>query len=148
MNQIKHKIGIINGPNLNILGKREPEIYGSQNFESFLFQLKKEFPNIYFEYAQSNHEGDIIDALHACLDDQFVGIIINPGGFSHTSIAIADAIAAIAIPTIEVHISNIYARESYRHTNITGSKCIGVISGLGLNGYTLATNYLLNYHKK
>jgi 3-dehydroquinate dehydratase-2 len=144
MEQKIFKIGIINGPNLNILGQREPSIYGHQNFESFLFELKKDFPNIYFEYYQSNHEGYLIDALHACMHENFKGIIINPGGFSHTSIAIADAITAINIPTIEVHISNIYARESYRHQSITGSKCKGVISGLGLKGYALATYHLLH----
>lgn len=145
MKQKIFKIGIINGPNLNILGKREPEIYGSRDFDSYLFELKKTFPNVYFEYYQSNHEGSIIDALQACMFENFKGIVINPGGYSHTSIAIADAIAAIKIPTIEVHISNIYARETYRHQSITGSKCVGIISGLGLSGYALAVSHLLDH---
>ena len=129
------KIVIINGPNLNLLGTREPEIYGNQPFENYMKVLQKGFPFIEIDYFQSNHEGEIIDQLQQKGVD---GFVINPGGFSHTSVAIADAIAAIETPVIEVHISNVHARESYRQQFITGSKCEGVISGLGLDGYRLA----------
>ena len=129
------KILIINGPNLNLLGTREPEVYGNQTFDSYLEVLKRGFPFIEISYFQSNHEGEIIDQLQ---QKGYDGIVINPGGFSHTSVAIADAIAAIETSVIEVHISNVYARETYRHQLITGSKCEGVISGLGLDGYRLA----------
>lgn len=136
------KIAIVNGPNLNLLGSREPEIYGSQSFEDFLLTLKQRFVNVDFHYFQSNSEGSIIDHLQA-LTHQVEGIIINAAGLSHTSIAIADTLRAINLPIVEVHISNIYARESYRQHSFTAAAALGVITGLGLEGYALATQYLL-----
>tara|TARA_R110002050_G_scaffold300722_2_gene471950 strand:+ start:96550 stop:96963 length:414 start_codon:yes stop_codon:yes gene_type:complete len=129
------KILIINGPNLNLLGGREPEIYGNQSFTEYIEVLRKGFPFAEIEYFQSNHEGELIDKLHSAKVD---GIVMNPAGYSHTSIALADAISAIATPVVEVHISNVYARESYRQKLITAGRCKGVISGLGLDGYRLA----------
>lgn len=136
------KIAIVNGPNLNLLGSREPEIYGSQSFEDFLLTLKQRFVNVDFHYFQSNSEGSIIDHLQA-LTRQVEGIIINAAGLSHTSIAIADTLKAINLPIVEVHISNIYARETYRQHSFTAATALGVITGLGLEGYALATQYLL-----
>lgn len=136
------KIAIINGPNLNFLGIREPNIYGVQTLEELIIGLQNEFPNIEFSFFQSNHEGEIIDALQGAFMDQFDGIVINPGAYTHTSIAIADAIKSIGIPTIEVHISNIAAREPFRQISHTAASCIGVISGLGFSGYHLAVHYL------
>lgn len=134
---------IINGPNLNLLGKREPEIYGTDSFETFLTLLKSRYSKISIDYFQSNHEGAIIDKIQSANCN---GIIYNGAGFTHTSVAIADAIAAITIPVIEVHISNIYARESFRHHSYSASKCVGIISGLGLEGYALAIEYFLKNH--
>ena len=141
------KIAVINGPNLNLLGKREPAIYGTLTLEELLQKLQTDFPSVEFVHFQSNLEGELINNvqetgfINAAQTD---AIIINPGGFSHTSVALADAIAACTIPVIEVHLSNIYAREAYRHTSITGSKCIGVISGFGYSSYWLAVNYVVN----
>ena len=137
-------ITIINGPNLNLLGKREPEIYGSESFEDFLHNLRERFPHIPIEYFQSNCEGEIITKLHKLGFDtpECKGIIINPGAYAHYSYAIADAIAAIKLPVVEVHISNIYAREEFRHKSVTAPMCKGMISGLGLEGYALAISYL------
>jgi 3-dehydroquinate dehydratase-2 len=129
------KVLIINGPNLNLLGIREPEIYGKQSFTEYLEVLKKGFPFAEIEYFQSNHEGELIDKLHSADVD---GIVMNPGGYSHTSIVIADAIAAINTPVTEVHISNVHAREDFRKTLITAASCDGVITGMGLDGYRLA----------
>ena len=138
------KILIINGPNLNLLGKREPHIYGSQTFEDYLLLLKQQFPAVELEYFQSNHEGAIIDAIQkAGFDASYNGIVLNGGAFTHTSMAIADAIGAIKTPVVEVHISNIHAREAFRHHSWFSSKCVGVIVGLGLTGYKLAIEYLL-----
>lgn len=135
---------IINGPNLNLLGQREKEIYGSENFGDFLERLRAEYPEADIDYLQSNSEGSIIDAVQEYgFTPDCRGIIINPGAYSHYSIAIADAIAAVKVPVIEVHISNIHAREEYRHLCLTGSKARGVIAGLGLDGYRLALQHLL-----
>lgn len=142
------KIAIINGPNLNLLGSREPEIYGGQTFEDFLQHLVKNNSDIHLSYFQSNVEGEIINYLHQCMFDKIDAVIINPGGYSHTSVAIADAIKAINIPVIEVHISNIYARESFRHQSLTATNCVGVISGLGLNGYQLAIHHFSTRKKQ
>lgn len=131
------KILIINGPNLNLLGVREKSIYGSENFESYFEQLKKEFPDIEFTYYQSNVEGELINKLHEngfSLD----GIIINAGAYTHTSVAILDAIAGINSPVIEVHISNTLTREDFRHKSIIGPVCKGCIMGFGLQSYRLA----------
>jgi 3-dehydroquinate dehydratase-2 len=135
-------IQIINGPNLNLLGTREPGIYGSQSFEAFLESLQERFPAHTITYYQSNIEGEIINALHASMRSA-TGVILNAGAYTHTSIAIADAVAAIRIPVIEVHISNVMARETFRHQSYTAAKCIGSITGLGLEGYALAVLYLV-----
>lgn len=135
-------ISIINGPNLNLLGQREPEIYGHEGFEEFLEQLKARFPDIHFTYFQSNVEGEIINALHAH-GFEGLGIILNAGAYTHTSVAIGDAVAAIQVPVVEVHISNIYARENFRHISYVAPHAKGVIAGLGLEGYALAVMALL-----
>jgi len=139
-------IHIINGPNLNLLGKREPEVYGDQSFESFFTALQAQFPDIKLSHFQSNVEGDIISDLQK-MGFEADGIILNAGAYTHTSIGIGDAIAAITSPVIEVHISNIYAREEYRHKSLLSGKCIGIISGLGLDSYRLAIEYYLNSTK-
>jgi 3-dehydroquinate dehydratase II len=133
------KILIINGPNLNLLGTREPEIYGSQTFENYFEELKKKFPQHHLEYFQSNVEGEIINKLHEFgFPPAADGIIINAGGYTHTSVAIADAIASIKTPVIEVHISNPYAREEFRHKSLLAGKCKSGIFGFGLKSYELA----------
>ena len=137
------KIAIINGPNLNLLGTREPEVYGNETFSTFLEKLIKTFPDVQFQYVQSNIEGELINAIqeYGLTTD---GIILNPAGFTHTSVAIGDAVAAIPAAVVEVHISNIFAREEFRKHSYVSAKCAGVISGLGLKGYELAVIYLLN----
>ncbi len=135
------KIAIINGPNLNLLGTRETDIYGNQSFDVFFPALKARFGDVELSYYQSNIEGEIINQLHDCRG-KADGIVLNAASYTHTSIGIADAIAAVGIPTIEVHISNVYAREDYRKTSFIASKCIGSITGLGLNGYELAIRHL------
>ncbi|MEQ8554610.1 MAG: type II 3-dehydroquinate dehydratase [Cyclobacteriaceae bacterium] len=131
---------IINGPNLNLLGKRETDIYGNLSFEDYFKDLKKQFSDINLSYFQSNHEGALIDKLHE-VGFSYDGIIVNLAGYTHTSVALADAIAAINTPVVEVHISNIHARESFRTHTYTGAKSVGIISGLGLKGYELAIRY-------
>lgn len=139
-----NKITIINGPNLNLLGKREPGIYGSSDFESFLVNLRSKYPDITILYYQSNVEGELINAIqeHGFSAD---GIILNPGGYTHTSVAIGDAIAAIKTPVIEVHISNVHAREEFRKLSHVSAKARGTICGLGLDGYDLAIQFFLNH---
>ncbi len=138
------KILIINGPNLNLLGVREPSIYGNNSMEYCLSALKGKYPEANIEYYQSNHEGEIIDKLHQVgFDDSFAGIILNAGAYTHTSLAIADAISAIKIPVIEVHISNIHAREEIRHNSMISSVCKGIIAGFGLDSYRLAVEALI-----
>lgn len=137
------KIAIINGPNLNLLGKREPGIYGSQSFEDFYEELKAAYPQVSFSYYQSNVEGELINELQRVGFDH-TGIILNPGGYTHTSVAIGDAIAAINAPVIEVHISNVHAREDFRKLSHVSGKAVGSIFGLGMKGYTLAVEYLLS----
>jgi 3-dehydroquinate dehydratase-2 len=134
------KIAIINGPNLNLLGKRETDIYGNMPFEQYLEELKKKFLQVQFSYFQSNVEGEIINELQQKGFDHD-GIIINPGGYTHTSIAIGDAIAAIKTPVIEVHISNVHAREDFRKLSHVSGKSVGSIFGLGLKGYELAVQW-------
>lgn len=136
------KVQIINGPNLNLLGVREKSIYGDASFESYFEQLKAQYCILELSYFQSNIEGEIINKLHE-VGFSFDGIILNAGGYTHTSVAIADAIAAIKTPVVEVHISNIYAREEFRHTSLTGKNCKGVLTGFGMNGYRLALESLL-----
>jgi len=137
------RIIIINGPNLNLLGKREPEVYGYQDFESYLSVLIKIYGEVRLEYYQSNVEGELINKLHE-VGFSFDAIILNPGGYTHTSVALADAIAAVTTPVIEVHISNLYAREEFRHTSLTGANCAGIISGFGLRGYEMALEYAID----
>ena len=137
---------IINGPNLNLLGQRETGIYGNKSFEEFLKDLKDIFNSISLSYFQSNIEGELIDNLHE-KGFSVDGIILNAGGYTHTSVALADALSAIKCPVIEVHISNIFAREEYRHVSLLAGKCKGSISGFGLNSYRLAIEaFLLNSH--
>lgn len=136
------KLAIINGPNLNLLGIREPGIYGYADFGSFMEHIRKTYPEVTFDYFQSNVEGELINALHA-YGFSHQGIILNAGGFTHTSVALADAVAAISAPVMEVHISNIFAREDFRHVSYLGAKCRGSISGLGLEGYEMAVSYFL-----
>jgi len=140
------KIQIINGPNLNLLGKREPEKYGSESFENFLGTLQMAFPKIEIGYYQSNVEGEIINKIHE-VGFKFDGIILNAGGYTHTSVSIADAVAAVSAPVIEVHITNISAREGFRHNSIVGRYCTGSIIGLGLFGYRLAIDALIESAK-
>ncbi len=137
------KIAIINGPNLNLLGKREPGIYGSQSFDDFLTALTKKYPPIDFSYYQSNIEGELINEIQRTGFDT-MGIILNPGGYTHTSVAIGDAVAAIKAPVIEVHISNVHAREEFRKLSHVSAKAAGSIIGLGLKGYELAVEWLLD----
>ncbi|QGW27960.1 type II 3-dehydroquinate dehydratase [Phnomibacter ginsenosidimutans] len=137
------EIAIINGPNLNLLGKREPGVYGSESFESYLEQLRAMFPQVDIQYFQSNVEGELINYLHT-VGFTAHGIIINPGGYTHTSVALGDAIAAIKAPVVEVHISNTAAREAFRHISHVSAKCKGTIIGLGLKGYELALRSLLD----
>ena len=138
------KIAIINGPNLNLLGKRETDIYGGESFEHYLSGLKEKYPVHELHYYQSNIEGELIDEIQR-VGFSYNGIIFNPAGYSHTSVAIADAIAAVTAPLVEVHISNIFAREAFRKFSHVSAKAKGVISGLGLKGYELALNWLENY---
>ncbi len=137
------KIAIVNGPNLNLLGKRETDIYGNMSFEEYLNNLKKSFLQIEFSYFQSNVEGELINELHR-VGFSFDGIIINPGGYTHTSVAIGDAIAALKTPVVEVHISNVHAREEFRKLSHISGKAVGSIFGLGLKGYELAAHYFLS----
>ena len=137
------KIQIINGPNINLLGKREPSIYGSQSFEDYLEELKARYPNVTFEYYQSNVEGEMINKIHEVGFD-FDGIILNAGAYTHTSIALQDAIRAIKSPVIEVHISNVHKREEFRHKSMISCACVGVICGFGLNSYRLAVEALMD----
>ena len=136
------KIIIINGPNLNLLGKREPEVYGKASFEDYFEELKNSFSTIDLSYFQSNHEGEIIDKIHEIGFD-YDGIIINAGGLTHTSVALADTLSAIKTPAMEVHISNIHAREEFRHKSFLSSRCVGMICGLGLKGYEMALRYFV-----
>jgi 3-dehydroquinate dehydratase-2 len=135
-------IQIINGPNLNLLGVREKSIYGNTGFEAYLTGLQNRYPNIVINYYQSNVEGEIINKLHE-VGFNYDGIILNAGAYTHTSVAIADAIAGITTPVIEVHISNVYKREEFRHTSMLARNCKGVIAGFGLDSYRLAVESLL-----
>ena len=135
------RITIINGPNLNLLGKREVSVYGNESFEDFFENLKKSYPEVELKYLQSNIEGTIIDFLQQ--ENGKDGIVLNAAGYTHTSVSIADAVRAIDSPVVEVHISNIFAREEFRHTSLIAPHCKGSIIGLGLNGYKLAIDALL-----
>lgn len=138
------KILILNGPNLNLLGKREPHIYGSQTFEDYFKILKEDFTQVTLEYFQSNHEGALIDKIHQVgFDTDYLGIVMNAGAYTHTSVAIGDAISGVKTPVVEVHISNVHARESFRHHSYLSAKAAGIIVGLGIVGYKYAVDFLL-----
>jgi 3-dehydroquinate dehydratase-2 len=136
------KIQIINGPNLNLLGVREKSIYGSSSFEDYLTELRAQFPDVQIDYYQSNVEGELINKLHE-IGFTYNGIIMNAGAYTHTSIAIADAIAAINTPVIEVHISNVYKREEFRHQSMLAANCKGVIAGFGMDSYRLGVEHFI-----
>lgn len=136
------KIEIINGPNLNLLGSREPEIYGDTSFEKWISTMEAAYPGVSFTYSQSNIEGELVTMIQRA-GKRSDGVIINPGGYTHTSVAMADAISAISKPVVEVHISNLLSREEFRHTSLTGRYCTGTIMGLGLDGYRLAVEALI-----
>ncbi len=135
------KIAIVNGPNLNLLGSRDPQIYGTQSFDKYLDSLRLKHPNVDFHYFQSNVEGELINFLQNCDAD---GIVLNGGGYTHTSVSLRDCISAITAPVVEVHISNIAGRESFRHESLLSPVCIGCIFGFGMKGYELAVNYFQN----
>lgn len=137
------QILILNGPNLNLLGKREPEIYGSQSFEDYFQELQAQFPEHTLEYFQSNSEGALLDKLHK-VGFSYDGIVFNAGAYTHTSVALGDAIAGISTPVIEVHISNVHRREAFRHHSYLSAHCMGIIVGLGLQGYALGVRALIN----
>lgn len=137
------KIAIINGPNLNLLGKREPDVYGSLSFEQYLAILQSQYPQVELSYFQSNIEGELVDALQTLSQDA-AGIVFNPAAYTHTSVALGDAIAAIHTPVIEVHISNVHGREEFRKISHVSAKCRGTISGLGLRGYALAVEFFVS----
>lgn len=137
------KIAVLNGPNLNRLGKREPEIYGSKTLEDIAEALRSAFPNVSFDFFQSNHEGELVDKFSQLADSECEGIVFNPAAYSHTSVALRDAISGAGIPVVEVHISNIHKREAFRHHSYTAEVSRGVITGLGTDGYDLAVRALL-----
>ena len=136
------KIQIINGPNLNLLGKREPGIYGTQGFETYLEELRRRYPKVQIDYLQSNHEGDLIDCIHQVGFD-YDGIVLNAGAYTHTSVALLDALKAVSTPAIEVHISNVHQREEFRHKSMISAGCKGIICGFGLDSYRLAIEAIL-----
>lgn len=140
------RIAIINGPNLNLLGTREPAVYGHESFDEFIPKLRKKFSSAQIEYYQTNIEGELVSLIQHC--SRFDGIVLNPAAYTHTSIAIGDAIAAIKVPVVEVHISNIFAREEFRKHSYVSSVCKGVISGLSLQGYYLAIEYLIAHFQQ
>ena len=140
---IVKRIQIINGPNLNLLGKREPGIYGNEGFETYLEELRKRYPDVQIDYMQSNHEGDMIDCIHRVGFD-YDGIVLNAGAYTHTSVALLDALKAVNTPAIEVHISNVHKREEFRHHSMISAGCKGVICGFGLDSYRLAIEALVD----
>jgi len=137
------KIQIINGPNINLLGKREPGIYGARSFEDYFVELENRYPQVEFDYYQSNVEGEMINKLHE-VGFEYDGIVLNAGAYTHTSVALQDAIRAIQSPVIEVHISNVHQREEFRHKSMISCACVGVICGFGLDSYRLAVEALLS----
>ena len=136
------RILVLNGPNLNLIGKREPEIYGNQSLDDYISEMKQRFPSCEIDSFQSNHEGVLIDKLQEAMD-KYDGVVMNPGGYAHTSIALADTVRAINIPVVEVHISNIYEREAFRHHSYTAEAAVKSIVGHGLEGYAEAIQYLI-----
>jgi len=135
---------ILNGPNLNLLGTREPDVYGSETLDDLERRLRRSFEAVDFSFRQESSEGALIEHLHAAHEHDLDGIVFNPGGYTHTSIALRDAVSAITPPVVEVHLSNVYARESFRHTSHIAPVCVGQISGLGMAGYPLAVRYFLD----
>ena len=134
----------MNGPNLNLLGRREPGVYGSNGMDRCLEVLRGRFPDVTIDYFQSNHEGELIDRLHAIgFSSEYAGVVLNAGAYTHTSLALADAIAAIAVPVVEVHISNVHAREEVRHHSMISAVCAGVIAGFGLDSYRLGVESIV-----
>ena len=142
------KILVINGPNLNMLGRRELNIYGSETFEKIWEWLKGHFPEEELEYFQSNSEGELISRLHKMEDENFNGLVINPGAFTHYSYALRDALRIVQVPKVEVHMSNIFARDEFRQKSVTGAAVHGVIGGLGKDGYKLAIDWILSHKKR
>lgn len=136
------RIFILNGPNLNLLGEREPHLYGNRSFEDYLKELETLYPSVEFSYAQSNVEGELINHLHEARH-RVDGIILNAGGYTHTSVALSDAVAAVSVPVIEVHLTNVHAREEFRQTSLTARNAVGVITGFGLDSYRLAVEAFL-----
>lgn len=137
------RILVVNGPNLNLLGKREPDVYGTRSLWDLENDMKQAFPGVKFEFFQSNHEGTIIDTLHKAMDGMTDGIILNPGALSHYSYAIRDAVTALSVPVVEVHISNIHGRETFRQVSVTAPACKASLSGFGFKGYEMAARFLL-----
>ena len=142
MEDCKKHILVLNGPNLNLLGKREPGIYGNDSMESAFAALQERFPEVMLDYYQSNVEGELINKLHE-VGFSFDGVVLNAGAYTHTSVALHDAIKAIKAPVVEVHISNVYQRETYRHTSLITGACVGVIGGFGMDSYRLAIEAIL-----
>ena len=132
---------VLNGPNLNRLGVREPGVYGSATLADLEADLRRQFPELALRFAQHNAEGDLIDALHAADTVETAGVVFNPGGYAHTSVALRDAVASVSTPVVEVHISNVYAREGFRHVSLVSAVCVGVITGFGTAGYALAVRH-------
>lgn len=137
------KLLILNGPNLNLQGRRDRKVYGAESFEEFIPRLRTLYPAIEIDYTQSNIEGELIDALHNA-EGKYNGILFNAGGYTHTSVALRDAIDAVSVPVIEIHISNVSAREEFRHTSLIGATCVGTIAGFGLDSYRLGIEAMLN----
>lgn len=141
------RILVLNGVNLNILGKRQPEIYGKETFEDFLVGLRASFPSVVLDYQQSNHEGELVECLQQA-ELNYQAVVFNAGAYTHTSVALRDAIATMAVPVVEVHISNIYAREAFRHRSMIAPVCLGQITGFGLVSYQMAVYYFLNHFSR
>ena len=137
------KLLILNGPNLNLQGRRDKSVYGAESFEEFIPRLRTSYPAVELDYAQSNIEGELIDALHNA-EGEYDGVLFNAGGYTHTSVALRDAIDAVSVPVIEIHISNVSAREEFRHASLIGATCVGTIAGFGLDSYRLGIEAMLN----
>lgn len=137
------KLLILNGPNLNLQGRRDKSVYGAETFEEFIPRLRAIYPSLTIDYKQSNIEGELIDALHKA-EGEYDGVLFNAGGYTHTSVALRDAIDAVSVAVIEIHISNVAAREEFRHTSLIGATCIGTIAGFGLDSYRLGIEALMN----